>query len=164
MAGKLQEEIKQSKAFQRPEEEAILNIVKTADVLDWKLTEFLKDFGLSGTQYNFLRILRGAGPEGLPCGEVGSRMVTRDPDITRLIDRLETRELVTRKRSEQDRRVITIRISRQGLMLLSEIDGPLEIMLDRILGQMGRKKLSALIDLLEEARDLAHRASIPTKS
>src|SRR5947209_5201246 len=100
MAGKLQQEIRQSKAIRLLEEEATLNIVRTADALVLGLTDLLKPYGLSATQYNVLRILRGAGEDGASCKDVGSRMVTRDPDITRLMDRLEKRGVLTRDRAK----------------------------------------------------------------
>jgi MarR family transcriptional regulator, organic hydroperoxide resistance regulator len=159
MAGRLQKEIRQTRAFQRPEEEALLNIAKTADVMQQALAEMLKKYDLSGTQYNFLRILRGAGAEGLPCGKIGERMITHDPDITRLVDRLEKRLLVTRGRSEGDRRVVTTRITKQGLALLNEIDPPLGKLMERLMGHMNSQKISTLIDLLEETREGAQRAS-----
>src|SRR5688572_11825070 len=111
MARDLQSEIKQRKPFQLREEELFLNIVRTADLLARKGSELFKDADLSPNQYNVLRILRGAGAEGLACGEVGERMVTRDPDITRLLDRLEKRDLVRRSREKGDRRVVTARIT-----------------------------------------------------
>ena len=98
MARPLQDEIRQRKPFDSLEEEAVLNVLRTADVLLQRLTTVLKPFKLSHSQYNVLRILRGAGPEGLACREIGERMITRDPDITRLLDRLEARGLLTRTR------------------------------------------------------------------
>jgi DNA-binding MarR family transcriptional regulator len=159
MSGRLQKEIQQTKQFQRPGEEAVLNIAKTADVLQQPFVDMLKDYELSSTQYNCLRILRGAGAEGLPCGKIAARMITHDPDITRLMDRLEKRSLITRGRCEGDRRVVTTRITKQGLALLSAIDAPLGKLLDQLMGHMSSQKLSTLIDLLEEAREGAQRAS-----
>src|ERR1035441_9130235 len=100
MAGRLQREIKQSKPFHNLQAEAYLNLLKTAEVLEQALNAGMKAYGISGTQYNVLRILRGAGPDGLACSEIGSRMITHDPDITRLLDRLETRALIVRQRDE----------------------------------------------------------------
>ena len=109
MAGRLQQEIRQTKAIRLLEEEATLNIVRTADVLMLRMTDLLKPYALSATQYNVLRILRGAGETGASCKDIGSRMVTRDPDITRLMDRLEKRGVVARDRAKEDRRVVTHR-------------------------------------------------------
>src|ERR1035438_4656517 len=100
VAGKLQREIHQTKAIRCPEEEAALNVVRTADVLMLALGDVLKPHLLSATQYNVLRILRGAGDQGASCKDIGSPLLTRDPDITRLMDRLEERGLVTRDRAD----------------------------------------------------------------
>src|SRR5918998_4010285 len=110
----LREEIKQTKPFRSIEDEAYLNLLRTADALLRKETELLKEYGLSPTQYNALRILRGAGTEGVTCGEMSDRMLTKDPDVTRLVDRLETRGLLTRARSDEDRRVVRTRITTEG--------------------------------------------------
>ena len=110
MAGRLLAEIRQSKPFDMVEEEAVLNIHRTAEVLGQASAEFLKDYKLSHTQYNVLRILRGAGPDGATCSGIAERMITRDPDITRLLDRLEGRGLVARERSREDRRVAKGRV------------------------------------------------------
>ena len=111
MPGKLEKEIRQSKAIRLLEEETSLNIVRTADILMAKVLDVLKPYGLSATQYNVLRILRGAGAAGATCKDVASRMLTRDPDITRLMDRLEKRGLLTRDRAKEDRRFVTTRLT-----------------------------------------------------
>jgi DNA-binding MarR family transcriptional regulator len=118
MARPLQEEIRQQKPFVSLEQEAVLNVLRTADVLQQRLAAALKPFKLSHSQYNVLRILRGAGPKGLACREISERMITRDPDITRLLDRLEARGLLTRTRAQKDRRVVTARITSEGQRLL----------------------------------------------
>jgi DNA-binding MarR family transcriptional regulator len=150
--GKLQVELKQNKPFQSLEMEAYLNIVKTADVLQQTSGQALRNSGLSETQYNVLRILRGAGDEGLKCSEIGERMVTRDPDITRLLDRLEKQGWIERRRSTTDRRVVTTTITPSGLALLTSLDAPIRELLDQMLGRLGPAKLQTLIELLEEAR------------
>ena len=152
VAGKLQQEIHQTKAIRFPEEEATLNVVRTADVLMLALSDVLKPHLLSATQYNVLRILRGAGELGASCKDIGIRLVPRDPDITRLMDRLEQRGLVTRDRAGQDRRVVTHRLSRAGLELVNELDGPIEAMHRKNLGHMKTGKLRELVRLLEEVR------------
>ncbi len=134
-------------------EEAFINLLRTADVCQQELAALLKGYRLSATQYNVLRILRGAGKAGLPCGEVGSRLITRDPDITRLLDRMEARGLVTRERQTADRRVIIARITGEGLRLVGQLDEPITRMHQRVLGHMGEKTLRTLIELLEQARD-----------
>ncbi len=152
MPGKLLNEIRQTKPFASLEEEACLNIIKTADVLHQSAAQVLRRFQITETQYNVLRILRGAGNEGLKCNEIAERMVTRDPDITRLLDRLEKQGWIERNRSVTDRRVVTSRISESGLGVLTELDEPLRLQLEAILGRLGEDRLRLLIELLEEAR------------
>jgi DNA-binding MarR family transcriptional regulator len=152
--GKLLAEIQQTKPFELIEEEAVLNIVRTAEVLAQHNSAFLREYQLSETQYNVLRILRGAGPAGATCSQIGERMITRDPDITRLLDRLESRGLVNRERSKEDRRVVVSKISSEGLVLLGSIDAPLRKLLRDRMGSMGRASLESLIDQLERVRDL----------
>lgn len=153
MPGKLAADIKQTKPFRHPEEEAFLNLLRTVDALSQREEELLARHGLSHSQYNVLRILRGAGPAGLPCGEVADRMITRDPDITRLLDRLEKRALAQRARESKDRRVVLARITQSGLDLLAELDQPMVDFLRGALGHLGQKDLRHLIDLLERARE-----------
>ncbi len=155
MARKLKKEIKQRRPFAGPEEEVYLNVMRTADALTRATEQVLKGAGLSPTQYNVLRILRGAGKEGLRCREVGERMLTRDPDITRLLDRLEARGLVTRERPRRDRRVIISRISEAGLKLLSGLDAPVRQHQRRLLGHLSPEQLRELGALLEAAREKA---------
>ena len=113
--GRIQREIHQTKAIRLLEEGAALNIVRTADVLMVALMEALKPHMLSATQYNVLRILRGAGKDGVSCKDIGARLLARDPDITRLMDRLEQRGLIRRDRAVQDRRVVTHHLTEAGL-------------------------------------------------
>lgn len=153
MARDLQSEIKQKKPFQVREEELFLNLIRTADLLARKGAELFKSADLSPNQYNVLRILRGAGADGLACGEVGERMVTRDPDITRLLDRLEKRDLVRRAREKGDRRVVTARITAAGMELLSKLDEPVAEWHRTQLGHMDAKQQESLIRLLEIARE-----------
>jgi DNA-binding MarR family transcriptional regulator len=152
MTGRVQKEIKQRKPFRRVEDEAFVNIQRTADALMQGVAATLKPMGLSPAQYNVLRILRGAESDGLACREIADRMITRDPDITRLLDRLEDRGLVARSRDREDRRVIITRITEKGLRLLKELDGPIEELHMHQLGHLGNEKLWSLIDLLEAAR------------
>ena len=148
----LQAELKQKIPFTNREQEAYLSLMRTADALQTQIEAQLKEFGLTGTQYNALRILRGAGPEGLPCREIGERMITRDPDITRLLNRLEDRGLVERTRASHDRRVIYGKITAVGLKLLRTMDNPIEKHGREILRHVGQEKLKQLIDLLELVR------------
>src|SRR5262249_51060982 len=114
--------------------------------------DVLKDAHLSPTQYNVLRILRSAGATGLACHEIGQRMITRDPDMTRLLDRLEDRELIGRSRERQDRRVTRVRIGNEGLTVLKELDEPIRCIHRRQLSHLGEKRMRLLIRLLEMAR------------
>jgi DNA-binding MarR family transcriptional regulator len=132
------------------EEGTFIALQRAAEILMRKLAEELKPSDLTPTQYNVLRILRGAGAEGIPCGEVSARMVTHDPDITRLLDRLEARSLVSRTRSDADRRVIYARIAPDGLALLAELDGVLRAFMVARLGHLGRERLDLLRELLTE--------------
>ena len=118
----LRDELKMSKPFRSVEEEAILSIARTAAVLEHAHAEELKPFNLTLTQYNVLRILRGAGETGLCRNEVGERLVTRVPDVTRLLDRMEASSLIVRERSGSDRRFVRTRITDKGLKLLEKID------------------------------------------
>ena len=133
------------------EEAAFLDLLRTVDLLSRPLAQVLKTEDLSSTQYNVLRILRGA-PEGLTCGEIGSRMITRDPDITRLLDRLEKRGLVVRHRDANDRRSVLTWITPDGLELLARLDDPIQDAHRRQLGHLGREKLRALGELLRDCR------------
>lgn len=151
-ARSIQDEIKQNKPFPSLEAEAALALLRTADQLEARVAEVLKPHGLSPTQYNALRILRGAGAEGLPCSEIGERMISRDPDITRLLDRLERRGLVARSRDPEDRRVVKAQILPPGLVLLKSLDRPLEQFQRASLGHLGERRLRELIRLLGTAR------------
>jgi len=153
MGARLKDEIKQGKPFANPEQEAFLNLQRTADALMRGMEEMLKPTGLTQTQYNVLRILRGAGAEGLLCRQVSERMVTRDPDVTRMLDRLESRGLVTRARDRRDRRSITVRITSEGDRLVSQLDAPVAALHRRQLSHLGDKNLVRLIALLEGARE-----------
>jgi DNA-binding MarR family transcriptional regulator len=152
VAGRLQREIHQTKAIRLLEEEVSLNIVRTADVLMLALMDVLKPHMLSATQYNVLRILRGAGKDGASCKDIGSRLVARDPDITRLMDRLEQRELVTRGRAKEDRRVVTHHLTGTGLELVNQLDRPVEELNQKLLRHMKAERLRELVELLEEVR------------
>ena len=153
MVPKLHEELKQTKPYASLEEEVYLNIQHTAEALWWGVNETLKPFELTPTQYNVLRILRGAGPEGASCGTISERLVTKDSDITRLLDRLEARGLISRGREAKDRRRITTRITADGLRILAELDRPIAECHRRQLGRLGEKQLANLSRLLDAARD-----------
>jgi len=128
-----------------------LDLLRTTDILSRALVAVLKTEDLSANQYNVLRILRGS-PDGLPCSEIASRMITRDPDITRLLDRLEKRGLISRCRETKDRRMVMARITPYGFKLLARLDGPVEETHRRQLGHLGQERLRTLTDLLHAAR------------
>ena len=128
-------------------------VQRTASLLQQQLTALLKPYSLSPTQYNVLRILRGAGADGLPCGEIGNRMITREPDMTRLLDRMETRRLVIRLRQQKDRRVVTVRIAADGLDLLAQLDRPVAELSIRQFAGLSKTELKALLALLDRIRE-----------
>jgi DNA-binding MarR family transcriptional regulator len=134
------------------EAQVFVNLLRTADALARGAEALLKPTGLSATQYNVLRILRGAGPEGLACREVGCRMISRDPDITRLMDRMESRGLIARARGEEDRRVVKTRLTAEGLRILGELDAPVQELHRWQLHHLPAKELRQLSRLLERAR------------
>jgi MarR family transcriptional regulator, organic hydroperoxide resistance regulator len=151
----IQAEIKQTRPFQSLEQEVFLTLLWTADRMQSRLNATLKVHGLSATQYNALRILRGAGKQGLPCSEIAGRMITRDPDITRLLDRMGKMGLAQRKRGSKDRRVVVAQITNKGLELLKQLDPVLHQFLQRLLGEMGAKNLKSFLELLEKTGSLA---------
>src|SRR5271165_4600797 len=136
------------------EERVFLDLLRTTDMLSRRLVLVLKAEDLSANQYNVLRILRGS-PDGLPCGEIAGRMITRDPDITRLLDRLEKRGLISRCRETKDRRMVMTRIARDGLDLLARLDRPIKEAHRKQLGHLGRECLHTLTELLRAARSAA---------
>jgi DNA-binding MarR family transcriptional regulator len=155
MMSTLREEIQQSRPFAGLEEEAFLGVQRTAGVLLQALARTLKAHDLTPAQFNVLRILRGAGPEGLTCGEIGERLVSPGPDVTRLLDRLEKAGLVARARDAYDRRVVRAYLVDAGQALLDELNEPVGQALQELLGHLGEKRLRELIGLLEQARERA---------
>jgi DNA-binding MarR family transcriptional regulator len=149
----LQEEIQQKRPFGSLEEEAFLSLQRTASLLLQALGRELKGHDLTPAPYNLLRILRGAGGEALTCGEIGERLVSPGPDVTRLLDRLEGRRLVRRERDPADRRVVRARITTEGLAMLAELDPAVEAALKRLLGDLGEDGLRQLSALLARARE-----------
>jgi DNA-binding MarR family transcriptional regulator len=144
-----------SKASRPPaplEERIFIGLLKTADALGQEAEQLVRSANLTGTQYNVLRILRGAGPEGLACRGIGERLISRDPDITRLLDRMERRGLITRERQNDDRRVVKTRITPQGLELLKPLDQPMRDLHKRQFRQVATTRLKILSGILEEIR------------
>ena len=132
------------------EERIFITLLKVADALGQEAEQLTRSAELTGTQYNVLRILRGAEPGGLACRGIGDRMITHDPDITRLLDRMEKRGLITRERQKDDRRVVKTRITPHGLALLKPLDQPMRDLHKRQFRQMASARLKALYDLMEE--------------
>ena len=155
MAGELLAELKQTKPYGSIRQEAYVAMLRTAAVLAHAFEETLKPFGLTGTQFNVLRILRGAGPDGLCRHEVSDRMVTPVPDVTRLLDRLEQAGLITRHRGVADRRHMTTRITEKGLKLLARAEQPVVRAHDEMLGHLGDREVATLVSLLAKARRTA---------
>ena len=156
----LKSELKQRQPFRIPEEEAYLNILKTCNELNSEFFRFFKSFGISPVQYNILRILRGAESEGLSGVEIESRLVTKEPDITRLIDRLEKMSFVRRVRSNSDRRVIYIKINEKGIRTLKEMDEPVLNLLKKLLGHLSSKELSEVTNLMVKARKVSNNGTL----
>lgn len=153
MVAKLQEELKQNKPFRSLEEEVILNVARTAEYLASAIAGVIKAADLTLTQYNALRILRGAGEEGLSCSEISERMVTKESDITRLLDRIENRGLISRERPANNRRMVIARITDEGLRILEQLDEPVEENNRRLVGHLENERLKTLNELLEAVRD-----------
>lgn len=150
---KLQEEIKQKRPFSSLEEEAALNIARTAAVLEHKMIDLLRAHDITPTQYNVLRILRGAGKEGLCRNEVRDRMIAQVPDTTRLLDRMADMGLLVRIRQSADRRFVTTHITEKGLALLAQLDAPLAAANRRLFEHMTETELRFLIETLEKVRE-----------
>ena len=140
------------------EARVFVSLMRTADALARGAEALLKPYNLSGTQYNILRILRGAGEKGLACREVGCRLISRDPDITRLLDRMESRGWIARARETKDRRVVMTRIGPEGLRLLAELDKPMHDLHRRQLSHLPATQLRQLSRLLDRARGLTEGA------
>jgi DNA-binding MarR family transcriptional regulator len=144
-----------SKASRFPaplEERIFIALLKTADALGQEAEQLVRSANLTATQYNVLRILRGAGPEGLACRKIGERLISHDPDITRLLDRMEKRGLITRERQKDDRRVVKTRVTSQGLELLKPLDQPIRGLHKRQFRHMTAARLKILAGILEEIR------------
>jgi DNA-binding MarR family transcriptional regulator len=149
----LKQEIVQERPFSSTEEEVLLNIMRTSDTLQRAFQRRTRKWGVTSTQYNVLRILRGAQPRGLTCAALGSRMITAEPDITRLLTRLKALKLIRQHRDRNDRRVVWTQISEDGLELLKQMDPLIEQLPHEMLGHIGRAELAEFIRLLELARE-----------
>jgi DNA-binding MarR family transcriptional regulator len=152
MSSSLQAELKQTKPFPSVAAEALLSVLRTASVLEHQMNEALKPYGITHTQYNVLRILRGAGDSGLCGREVGERMVSRVPDVSRLLDRMEDTGLISRERDPGDRRHVTARITRKGLAMLEQATPKLQAVERARVGQVPTGRLRQLIEVLSTVR------------
>jgi DNA-binding MarR family transcriptional regulator len=149
----LQDELKQRKPFKNLKHEAYLSIQRTAGLLQHSFEAALKPHGITATQYNVLRILRGAEPEGLCRSEIRDRLVRQVPDVTRLLDRLEDLKLASRERGDEDRRFVTTRITKNGLRLLDELEDRIDQIHDEQMGHLQHDELDSLITLLAAVRN-----------
>ena len=148
----LKTEIRQAKAFPTIHEEAFLNLERTATMLTDAFEQMLKPYGITGTQYNVLRILRGAGAPGLCRNEIRDRLITRMPDVTRLLDRMENAGLITRERSTEDRRQVSTQLTREGRKLVDSLDAAVTAEHKARLEHLTTSQLRTLIDLLTQIR------------
>lgn len=149
--GGLQRELKKKRPFESAEQEAVLNVMRTSDRFDIQFSRLFREHGLTGSQYNVLRILRGEG-RPMPSLEVADRMLSAMPGITGLVDRLETLGLVTRERCTEDRRVVYVAITKQGLDILAKLDAPVAELHEKLVGHLTKAELKELSRLLEKAR------------
>jgi DNA-binding MarR family transcriptional regulator len=152
MTSTLLDDLRQTRPFTSLQQEAMLNVIRTSATLTDAMEELFKPHGITGTQYNVLRILRGAGEGGLCRNELRDRMLTRMPDMTRLLDRMEEAGLVTRSREREDRRLVLTRISAAGLQLVDDLDEPVAALHQRQLGHLSDEQLRTLSQLLTIAR------------
>ncbi len=170
----LGQEIAQQKPFASAAEEALLNLLRTADTLQREMHLLIKPWGITSTQYNVLRILRGAQPQGLTCTAIGERMITADPDITRLVGRLKGMKLVRQQRDKQDRRVVWNHISPEGLKLLDQMHSTIERGPEEFFSKLtesDRQELIRLLELVRSSRgigratcDGSHEAQSPSQA
>jgi len=146
-------EIKQSRPFDSAAQEATVALLRTADIVNRLIDSLIARHGITGQQYNVLRILRGAGEKGLPTLEIAERMIEQTPGITRLIDRLETKKLVSRERCATDRRQVFCGITPAGLALLAKLDEPVQSLSEEALRNLSKKDIAQLIELLDRTRE-----------
>ena len=152
MTQTIRDEIKQTRPFRSPAEEAMTNLARTGRLVSDAGDLLFKEFGLSSAQYNVLRILRGAGSEGLGRNEIRDRLITRMPDVTRLLERMAEAGLVRRERDTEDRRCVPTYITPRGLALLDQIDAPLTALQQQLFGHLSTAQLQTLSELLTLVR------------
>lgn len=153
MANRILEEIRQTRPFATQQEEAVLNIVRTADALKRGGELLFRRHGITSAQYNVLRILRGAGDRGLHCSAIAERMITAEPDVTRLLMRMERLGLLVRHRESSDRRMVTAIATHRGSQLLDELEAPLRELQERQFAMLSEDEIEALTDGLEKVRE-----------
>lgn len=151
-ASRLQKELKKKQPFDMPEQEAMLNLLRTNDQFQNRFGRLFREFGLTSSQYNVLRILRGEG-EPMPCLEIGSRMIQVVPAMTGLLDRLELQGLISRTRSDEDRRIVLVELTDKAKELLGRMDEPVSRLHKQLLGHLKPAELKELSRLLEKARE-----------
>lgn len=151
----LQEELNMSRPFASLEVEAYISLVRTEALLSQRVHALFKQHGITQTLYNLMRIIRGGPEEGVPCSAIAERLITRVPDVTRLVDRAVKLGLVTRKRPENDRRVVLLRLTKKGYALLERLNDPLATLHGEQLGCLSKRELKALVDLLARLRAAA---------
>ena len=149
----IRSEIKQQRPFPSVHQEAVVSLIRTADLVRRLVGDLVEPLGITAQQYNVLRILRGAGADGLPTLEIAERMIEQTPGITRLIDRLERKKLVTRERSATDRRCVYCRITETGLELVGRLDAPVQEAAGVSLESLNDRELAQLVELLGRARE-----------
>jgi DNA-binding MarR family transcriptional regulator len=153
MPSRLQAEIKQTKPFPRRSSEALLSVLRTAALLEYQVNELLRPYGITDLQYNVLRILRGAGPKGWCGRDIAERLISKVPDVSRLLDRMEGMQLLRRQRDAADRRHVTARITPRGLRMLDEVTPKLDAYEREHFGHLDAERLQDLIDGLADVRD-----------
>jgi DNA-binding MarR family transcriptional regulator len=153
VANRILEEIRQTRPFRTQQEEAVLNIVRTADALKRGGELLFRRHGITSAQYNALRILRGAGDRGLHCSAIAERMITAEPDVTRLLMRMERLGLLVRQRESSDRRMVTAIATDRGLQILDELEAPLRELQERQFAMLSEDEIEALTDGLEKVRE-----------
>ena len=153
MPATLSSDLQQTKPFTSLAHECFLNVLRTSNTLTDAMEDLFKGYGITGTQYNVLRILRGAAPDGICRNALRDRMLSRMPDMTRLLDRMEEAGLVVRTRGSEDRRLVSTKITDRALQLLAELDKPVGELHEAQLGHLTEEQLRSLIDLLTQARN-----------
>jgi DNA-binding MarR family transcriptional regulator len=157
VVSRIQQEIKQTRPFQTRAQEAAIALMRTADNVRRAVAAIVEPLGITPQQYNVLRILRGAGEKGLPTLEIAERMIEQTPGITRLIDRLERKRLVSRERCPTDRRQVFCRITREGLALIATLDVPITDADHLAMSSLNSRELAQLVKLLDKARSIDRR-------